>query len=239
MRATGLALAAILLTVAPAASADPAPAPSWLAPALPAPSVGQPDAPRGGWRSLLAIVAVGVLGGAAYYMKRKRRALAGGGDAPRLSIVEAVRVGPKGQIVLANVQGRLLLLGVTDSAIRRIAWCGRAPERAPKETEHDRDRVTGRARAPGPPRGPPTSPPPPSRAGDKHPLRAVGSVRPFQSMLEALRNADDPLVRAADETQDVVERRTRPPLRSIEQIVKPLEGQVSGLKTRRPPPRKP
>ena len=238
MRVASLALAVGLLTASPA-FADPAMAPTWLAPAA-APSPARAEAPRVSWRTAAGAAFVVALGVGAYFIKRRRRAQLGGSDQPQLSVVEAVRVGPKGQIVLTNVRGRLLLLGVTDNAIQRIAWIGRV--------------ARAKAEAPAPPQpvsesDVPTIAPPPSRVGDKQPLRlAVPRERPFQAVLDALRTAgpagsqsSDPLLEAAASTQDVVERgATRAvamtTLRSLEPM---LEGQVTGLKSKRPPKRKP
>lgn len=125
------ALAAVVGILTPASSyaADDPQAPRpWLA-QQPAPGASA-SAPGGGfgWRAwlLLGVAAGGAA--LAIHLKRKRvlrlRSVMDGADA-RLRVVDTTRVGPKAQLVVAQVGERLLLLGVTERSVRRIAWLGR------------------------------------------------------------------------------------------------------------------
>lgn len=143
-----LALAVTALTASPvlAQVADDAPdasadTPSWLSQrgaheergarveAAQGPSLG---------RSLLLLVVVGGLGGAALYM-RKRRGLGFGNTEASMvpstiRVLSSTRLTPKAHAVIAHVGGRTILLGVTDSNVRRLAWLDEAPA-AVKEPE--------------------------------------------------------------------------------------------------------
>jgi flagellar biogenesis protein FliO len=115
--------------VAPAAHADgsaPATAqksPAWLAPKSGSkpPQVGA-GAPRMGLgRSLIALLSVAVLGGTALYLRSKKK------NTPKarlahLRVVGATKLGGRAQLVLAEVNGRQILLGVTDASVRKLGW---------------------------------------------------------------------------------------------------------------------
>ncbi len=237
-----------IATPAPATIQDATPAPpAWLAPPSPAPAaVGKPEAPRSSWRSILLLLAVGGIGGAAFYMRRRKQTRLVAPTTSRLQIVETVRVSPRAQVVLTQVNGRLLLLGVTDRSVHRIAWAGRVTD-APRGAAQRRDVNEFDDAAP-------TMRPKPA-----------ASPRPFQAMLDALKGArtsapppSDAALQIAAETTDTYERRspansnrlssvpattttTTAALRSLEALVAavpaaasvaPLEGQVSGLRRR-------
>jgi flagellar biogenesis protein FliO len=119
---------------------DPAPVPAlasppvqespprtWLAqPSQPKPPVLAEPA-RSPWRSLLLVLVVAAIGGAAIYARRSKRVAGKLPEAARLRVMSSVRVGPKGFLVLAGVGERTLLLGVTDDSVRRIAWMANEP----------------------------------------------------------------------------------------------------------------
>jgi len=97
--------------------------PAWLAPkssAKPAQTVA--GAPRMGLgRSLVALLSVSVLGGTALYLRSKKK------RAPKarlahLRVVGATKLGGRAQLVLAEVNGRQILLGVTDASVRKLGW---------------------------------------------------------------------------------------------------------------------
>ena len=195
------------------------------------------------------------MGGTAFYLRRKKQGALAVPAGSRLTIVETVRVSPRAQVVLTQVNGRLLLLGVTDRSVHRIAWAGRASF----EPKH----VSARAIVNEDVDDAPTMRPaaPAARAPS-------GPSRPFQGMLDALKrvstNAPPPsnaALQIAEETVDTYERRSPansnrmssvPPatttaLRSLEALVasvpqapqlsqvsqvSQLEGQVSGLRRR-------
>jgi flagellar biogenesis protein FliO len=120
--ATLLALAVIVLTPGKVSADDPAPTRDWLAQQGTAPHLtGRDDGPSP-WRIGGMFVLVAGLAGAAVYAKRRQTKNSGMPDVPSVSVVGAARVGSKAQIVLASVAGRHLLLGVTETSVRKLAW---------------------------------------------------------------------------------------------------------------------
>ena len=124
-----LTLSACALSPAPAFADSPdagADSPSWLAHR--GTSALQPEArPSTGpvmVRSLAAIALLAGLGATALFLRKRR----GGLLAPvvrndfRINVLGSTRVGPKAHAVVASVAGRVLLLGVTDNAVQRLAW---------------------------------------------------------------------------------------------------------------------
>jgi len=115
------------------AQADEAPdaslkSPAWLAPksaAKPAKVVAAgPSVGLG--RSLAVLFFVSVLGGSALYLRSKKR------QAPKarlaqLRVVSATKLGGRAQLVLAEVNGRQILLGVTDASVRKLGWMDAEP----------------------------------------------------------------------------------------------------------------
>jgi flagellar biogenesis protein FliO len=130
----GAALA--LLTSSHALAQDGAPdagAKEWLAqpaPGAPAAVGSRPEGPST-LRMAALLLVVGALGGAAFYMKRKRSQVAERHGSPELAVVSTARLGPKSHLVLASVSGRLILLGVSDTSVRKLAWIkGNAKQQA-------------------------------------------------------------------------------------------------------------
>jgi len=127
--------------VAPVASAAPGKAPSWLAP-RPAPkpaATGRSAVPSLG-RMIGAVLVLGTLGIATLYFKRRGK----GGESKRpqspkkLSVVSSTRIGPKAHAVVISVAGRQMLLGVTDSSVKRLAFIDEIDE---EERELEREPV--------------------------------------------------------------------------------------------------
>ena len=127
--ATAAAAASAAASAAATAAAAAAPkaagkVPTWLA-ARPQPKVtatGKSAMPSAG-RMIGLLLVVGSLGGAALYLKRRGKV-----DATRevgkqrLSVVSSTRIGPKAHAVVISVAGRQMLLGVTDSSVKRLAF---------------------------------------------------------------------------------------------------------------------
>jgi len=129
-----------------AAAVPPVPVrpPSWLA-TRQQPKVvatGRSSMPSLG-RMLGLLLVVGSLGGAALYLKRrgsndgKRVALP-----KRLSVLSSTRIGPKAHAVVISVAGRQMLLGVTDSSVKRLAFIDEL-----EDDEHEREREPTRQAA--------------------------------------------------------------------------------------------
>ncbi len=74
------------------------------------------------WRSAALLIVLAGLGGAALFMRLKRRRSVVKREIPALAVVASTRVGPKAHAVVARVGNRTLLLGVTDHSVQRIAW---------------------------------------------------------------------------------------------------------------------
>ena len=121
--ATLVALAVTLLTAGALADEAEEPKREWLAQpsTAPLPIAGREEGPSP-WRIGAMFLLVGGLAAAAVYAKRVRAKGNALPNAPSLSIVGAARVGPKAQIVLASVSGKMLLVGVTDTSVRKLAW---------------------------------------------------------------------------------------------------------------------
>jgi flagellar biogenesis protein FliO len=124
----GFVAAGVIALTVSAARADDPPQRPWLAPA-PSAAPAAPAAPAAqstpiSWRSSLLIAVSAALGGAAVWVRSRKGsgALAKLTSSRELRVISSVRVGPKGHLVLAGIGDRALLLGVTDSAVRRIAW---------------------------------------------------------------------------------------------------------------------
>jgi flagellar biogenesis protein FliO len=121
----GFVAASVIALTVSAARADDPPQRPWLAQpptAAPAAPAAQP-APIP-WRSSLLVAVSAALGGAAVWVRSRKGsgALAKLTSSRELRVISTVRVGPKGHLVLAGIGDRALLLGVTDSSVRRIAW---------------------------------------------------------------------------------------------------------------------
>jgi flagellar biogenesis protein FliO len=69
----------------------------------------------------LALVA-GLAGGALWLQRRKGKASPLGTVESRLTLLSSTRVGPKAFAVSAEINGRVLLLGVTDHQVTNLGW---------------------------------------------------------------------------------------------------------------------
>lgn len=97
--------------------------PSWLAPrtsAKPAkPVAAGPRVSLG--RSLGVLLVTSILGGTALYL-RSRKNKSPKARLAQLRVVGSTKLAGRAQLVLAEVDGRKILLGVTDSSVRKLAW---------------------------------------------------------------------------------------------------------------------
>lgn len=127
-RICGAMLGLCLVLCAGAAFADEAPdasvkaAPAWLAPRSEKPHAvtGGPSVGLG--RSMGVLLLTAVLGGCALYLRSKKKPQVTGKVVQQLRVVSAAKLGPKAQLVLADVGGRKILLGVTDSTVNKLGW---------------------------------------------------------------------------------------------------------------------
>src|SRR6478752_4123499 len=131
------------VVAAPAPAASVAKGATWLAkrPAPKAVATGTSAIPSTG-RLFGLLLVMGSLGGAALYLKRRGRAASGRPAVPqRLAVLSSTRIGPKAHAVVISVAGRQMLLGVTDSSVKRLAFIDEIEE---EERERDRDPILGR-----------------------------------------------------------------------------------------------
>jgi len=132
--------------VAPAPVVAAAKPPAWLA-KRPAPkpvATGKSSIPSAG-RMLGLLLVVGTLGGAAVYLKRRGRGEGTRVALPqRLSVLSSTRIGPKAHAVVISVAGRQMLLGVTDSSVKRLAFIDEIED---EDSERIRDREPARRAA--------------------------------------------------------------------------------------------
>ena len=127
-RTLALLLGAGLVLCALSAQAVEAPdaslkSPTWLAPRAaakkPKPLAAGPSVGLG--RSLAVLCLAGLLGGTALYLRHKKN------KAPiarqtQLRVVGSTKLGGRAQLVLAEVEGRRILLGVTDASVQKLGW---------------------------------------------------------------------------------------------------------------------
>lgn len=139
MTRTGMALALLVsaLTLSGAALAEQQPTPAetkreWLRPEKDKKQANQaaPASSSSSWRGVVTMALLAALGGGAVWYRKKQLKRAVPGELPVIRVVGAAKVGPKAHAVLTVVQGRLLLLGVTDSSVRKLAWLDGEPSAA-------------------------------------------------------------------------------------------------------------
>jgi hypothetical protein len=138
-RSLTLALAACFvlcaLSAAASGASDPSPkSPAWLAPhsgpKLQKPVAGGPSVGLG--RSLGVLLVTAVLGGTALYLRSKKNRVPKQKLA-QLRVVGSTKLAGRAQLVLAEVDGRKILLGVTDSSVRKLGWLEADPVTADQE----------------------------------------------------------------------------------------------------------
>lgn len=116
--------------------------PAWLAPknAVKPPKAIAAGPSVGLGRSLAVLCFVSVLGGSALYLRSKKNKPAKARLA-QLRVVSSTKLGGRAQLVLAEVNGRQILLGVTDSSVRKLGWV-----EAEQQAEEDQVMAAARPR---------------------------------------------------------------------------------------------
>jgi flagellar biogenesis protein FliO len=163
------------------------------------------------------LLVLGSLGGAVLYFKRR-----GKGDAKRatvtqrLSVVSSTRIGPKAHAVVIAVNGRQMLLGVTDSSVKRLAFIDEVEDEEEREPRRGQSvQATARAAAIA------------VRAVSADPARSRSFADLLKTAFKKPEAAADasPAAILASETRDVVGGKPVPaPVRMLD-----VEGQAQGL----------
>ena len=251
---SGLRAVAVLLTAAvvtaltvpaaadePAAAAAPSSAPAASSPPATRPWLAHPQAteipsraPTAPWRPFAVVVFLGALGGAAVLARRRWKGATATRELPRLRVLDTVRVGEKSHLVVAQVGGRNLLLGVTPHTVRRIAWLKPettdAPAAAASQPEDESIRA-GFASALRKSFGyEPITAAPESEDRPKAVERAIVTQNAASLIAARTRDTVDVSPRAARVT---ARSETAPVEAPDPAVVSMIEGQVSGLKKRR------
>lgn len=96
--------------------------PSWLAPHNEKPHAVAGGQSVGLGRSLGVLFLTSVLGGCALYLRSKKGKPPKAKLLQQLRVISATKIGGRAQLVLAEVAGRRILLGVTDSSVNKLGW---------------------------------------------------------------------------------------------------------------------
>ena len=96
--------------------------PSWLAPHSEKPHAAAAGPSVSLGRSLGVLLLTSVLGGCALYLRSKKGKLPKAKLGQQLRVISATKIGGRAQLVLAEVAGRKILLGVTDSSVNKLGW---------------------------------------------------------------------------------------------------------------------
>ena len=238
-RISAAALGLCLGLCAFSAHADEAPdasikTPSWLAPHAEKPHVAAAGGPSVGLgRSLGVVLLTSVLGGCALYLRSKK------GKQPKakltqLRVLGSTKIGGRAQLVLAEVAGRQILLGVTDASVNKLGWLDSDDEEeAPQIAVRPRV-LAGLERAPRAAVEEPA--PPPKRSFRDLLASAVGNIgRPADDSAATTIAAEthDTFTRGAPRTS---ESRRAEPRKAGPQMLD-VEGQAKGLLARLGEPR--
>ena len=98
-------------------------APAWLAPRSEKPRAAAAGGPSVGLgRSLGVLLLTSVLGGCALYLRSKKNKTPKAKLGQQLRVLGATKIGGRARLVLAEVAGRKILLGVTDSSVNKLGW---------------------------------------------------------------------------------------------------------------------
>jgi|GEM_PF-1310356 len=218
--------------VAPAPVAGPSKAPSWLA-ARPTPkpvASGRSAIPSLG-RMVGLLVVLGTLGAATLYLKRRGRGIEvkRAPSPKRLSVVSSTRIGPKAHAVVISVAGRQMLLGVTDSSVKRLAFIDEIEEEEREQVREPARRVATSALR-GAAIAVRTVTPEPVKPGFSELLKSAFGKRPGPSAPET-----DAASILAAETHDTVGGKPVAPTPNVRML--DVEGQAQGLIRRLSGPR--
>jgi flagellar biogenesis protein FliO len=229
------ALALLVMTLTSAATSAQTLAPNahkaWLRTDTHQKSIGGALPSRSGFgKSIAVLLALGVGGYALWRKKRKIRIVATP-NKTHIRVISGTLVGPKARAVVAEVGGRLILLGVTEKSVRRLAWLDTAPN-----SDGDQDQGNTQTRATQLDNAPSASVALSKQlAGAQGPLEARRSR--FSDVLSdaigiGRRAAAEPALVLAESTRDrLTLRASKDTIRNALPVID-VEGQVAGLVSR-------
>lgn len=221
----------------PESAAKAAPGP-WLRKTPASAPVASASGPSPFRMIALAVLVSGL--GAAALLQRFRRTKLARAVHSDLTVVSAARVGNKAQVVVVNVGGRKLLLGVTEAEVSHLAWLDGDAEPVPTELSEAESFEPGQrvavrtaasfqvAAAPGAAGRAPAQAPAPRRFREIL-FNALGHED--RDAMRANAAAESPAMQLAEATQDMVTRstgsRVASPAGAPEMV--DIEGQARGL----------
>lgn len=223
-----------VLSVVPSQDVAPAPATqrSWLRQSRDAKGPSIEETKESGVSlSVVAFLLLGALAGGAIFMRFKRPGAKPWLPAAPVRVLSTTKIGPKSTLVTADIYGRVMLLGVTESSVTELGWIDVANE-ADSVMGRDSDDDVPMRRS-----EPPESMAAPSRAAFGQVLNNVFGVENRSKEPEFRGNPSVAALIAARETRDVTsfsrnaERRTANAHASADNSR--VETQVAGLMRRR------
>ena len=225
----GLTWVVILLTCASSTYAAPTTThKSWLRPEAPGRSAASGGSSAGA-ALVKSLALMTALGSAGYFLWRRSHKVT---DAvpvkyPHIRVLSGTPIGPKARAVVAEFGGRLILLGVTEHSVRRLAWLDSAIEVAP---DHAKDALVPPADASPAPGGQTKTGPATARSKTtihhhtskfSDVLRDAVGIKPKQM--------EDPALVLAESTHDRLTLQTSSVETLGESAYMNVEGQAAGL----------
>jgi len=205
------------------------PAPAWLRKdtKAPKPALATKDGPSP-YRIGSMLFLVALLGGIAYYAKKRKQGAPAAQVNQQLRVLGSTRIGAKATAVVVEIAGKRILLGVTEQSVSNLAWLDDEANQAVEERE-----VSATHTAAAHVTRPSAAPEAASPSGFLKLLRnAVGSgaaqkVVPSDEIARATRDE----VRLSHKNPSPRRERAVPPRETDDDAL--LEGQVMGLMKRR------
>lgn len=190
----------------------------------------------GDWSmSVLALVLLGGLAGAAVVMKLRRGAPAPWLPPAPVRVLSTTRLSPKASLITAEIHGRVLLLGVTEETVTELGWLDSSAEPAAANDDADTsEELRGAAAASSESaRGFGQVLGTVFRAGERKPKDVEFRGNPNVAALIAARETRDVVSTNYTRAAAGAERRSSPSLRAAEPEAARVEAQVAGLARRR------
>lgn len=191
---------------------------SWLRD-TPKQNAAAAPAPSEIWRGVAALVVLAGLALVAFKVKRRRERPQLRAQNSNIKVLSTSRLGPKAHLNVVEVNGRALLLGVTEGSVRHLAWLDEIE--SPRPIESDLYDPFG-------------DPPLPAQHGlavsSSQPANENGGGGLFRQVLGGLLGGElrSPAETLALDTEDTVSMSGRAPA----QPTRSVEGQAAGLAAR-------